>query len=115
MASDCIFCRIVVGDAPASIVYSDDDVTAFRDISPQARVHVLIVPNRHYLSLIDAAEMEPDLPGRLVHAAVQVARDEGIDQSGYRLVTNLGPDALQSVDHLHFHLLGGQELIARLG
>ncbi|MGA7672993.1 MAG: histidine triad nucleotide-binding protein, partial [Nitrolancea sp.] len=110
-----IFCRIVAGDSPASIVYADDDVTAFRDISPQARVHVLIVPNRHYTSLIDAAAAESELAGRLVQAAIQVARDEGIDESGYRLVTNVGPDAQQSVDHLHFHVLGGQPLIGRLG
>ncbi len=104
----------MAGNAPSDILYSDEDVTAFRDVVPQARVHVLLVPNRHYTSLIDAAESEPELPGRLVHAAIQVAREEGIDASGYRLVTNVGRDAKQSVDHLHFHVLGGEPLIGRL-
>ncbi len=115
MVSDCIFCRIVAGEAPSDILYADDDVAAFRDISPQARVHVLLVPRRHYTSLIDAAAAEPELPGKLVHAAIQVAQTEGIDATGYRLVTNVGRDAKQSVDHLHFHVLGGAPLSGRLG
>lgn len=114
MSSGCIFCRIIAGDAPANVVFDDESVTAFRDIHPQAKIHVLVVPKRHFVSLVDAADDDPELLGKLVHAAVTVARDEGIAETGYRLVTNVGRDACQSVDHLHFHVLGGEQMSARL-
>lgn len=114
MAKDCIFCRIVAGEAPASVLYADDEITAFRDIYPQANVHVLVIPNQHFVSLNDASEAEPDLIGRLVQVAVMVAKQEGIAESGYRVVTNTGKDARQSVDHLHFHVLGGEQMSGRL-
>ncbi len=114
MASDCIFCRIVAGEAPANVVYSDDEISAFYDIYPQAKIHLLVIPNRHFVSLNDATDADPDLPGRLVRVAVAVARQVGIDQSGYRVVTNTGVDARQSVDHLHFHVLGGEKMSPRL-
>ncbi len=114
MASDCIFCRIAAGDAPAQVVYSDDTITAFKDIFPQAKVHILVIPNMHYQSLNDASAADPDLPGKLMHVAVKVARQEGIAESGYRVATNTGADARQSVDHLHFHVLGGEKLSGRL-
>jgi len=114
VVSDCIFCRIVAGDAHADIIYSDEQVTAFRDIHPQAKVHILVIPNQHFVSLNDAIEDVPDLPGRLIQAAVEVARRTGIAESGYRVATNTGADARQSVDHLHFHVLGGERLSPRL-
>lgn len=107
--SDCIFCKIVAGEIPAQIVHADDEVVAFRDVSPQAPVHVLLVPRRHVASLDAAATGDAPLLGRLLLAARSVAAAEGI-AGGYRVVSNCGPSAGQSVFHLHIHLLGGRTL-----
>ncbi|MEA3340202.1 MAG: histidine triad nucleotide-binding protein [Chloroflexota bacterium] len=107
--SDCTFCRIARGEVPANILYQDDDVTAFRDMHPQAPVHILIVPNRH---IAGVAQVEPDdaaLLGKLFVVARRLAEQEDI-VDGYRLVVNNGPQAGQSVFHLHVHLLGGRRL-----
>jgi histidine triad (HIT) family protein len=106
---DCTFCRIVGGNAPAQIVYRGEGVTAFRDIHPQAPVHILIVPDRHIARLDDAQPEDAELLGRLLLAARQLAEQEGLSD-GYRLVLNTGPRAGQSVFHLHLHLLGGRSL-----
>jgi histidine triad (HIT) family protein len=106
---DCIFCRIVAGEIPSTIVYQDDLVTAFRDIQPQAPIHVLIVPNEHLGSTNDAASQHESALGRLFVAARAIAAAEGVDASGYRLTVNNGADAMQSVDHLHVHLMGGRK------
>jgi histidine triad (HIT) family protein len=106
----CIFCRIVAGEAPASIIFQDDLVTAFRDTNPQAPTHILIVPNEHIASIGDVRPEHAGLLGRIFAAANQLASQEGIAQSGYRLVTNRGAQAGQSVYHLHFHLLGGRRM-----
>ena len=105
---DCIFCRIVTGEVPADIVYQDNSVTAFRDISPQAPVHILIVPNQHLVSIGDIRPEHNDLLGRMFAIANQLADQEGIAETGYRLVTNRGEQSGQSVYHLHLHLLGGR-------
>src|SRR5579862_3528340 len=103
---NCPFCRIAAGTLPSTLVYSDDDVVAFRDQHPEAPMHVLIIPRRH-IPDVSAAEAEDGaLLVALVHAANTVARQEGIAESGYRLVWNVGPDAGQSVFHMHLHLLG---------
>jgi histidine triad (HIT) family protein len=115
MTSDCIFCRIVRGELPADTVYQDDKVTAFRDIEPQAKTHVLVVPNQHYDSLNDAAKADTELLGVLLKACALVARDEGIEESGYRVLTNVGENGRQSVDHFHLHVLGGNKLKGELG
>ena len=107
--SACVFCRIVRGEAPARIVYQDEDVTAFHDLCPRAPTHILIVPNRH---IAGVAEIEPEdsaLLGKLFVVARRLAEQEGIVE-GYRLVVNNGPRAGQSVFHLHVHLLGGRPL-----
>ncbi|NTU71526.1 MAG: histidine triad nucleotide-binding protein [Coriobacteriia bacterium] len=105
---DCIFCKIVRGEIPASIVYEDDSVLAFDDLSPQAPVHTLIIPKRHYASLSDDISAE-DLAG--VFGAVQhVARLKGVGASGYRIIVNSGQDANQTVGHLHVHVLGGRPM-----
>ncbi len=114
VSSDCIFCRIAAGNAPADVVYSADGITAFRDIHPQAKVHILVIPNEHFDSLNHALQTDPELPGRLIHAAAEVARQAGISDSGYRVATNIGPDGRQSVGHLHFHVLGGERLSPRV-
>lgn len=107
MPSDCIFCRIASGDIPANVVKRSDHAVAFRDLNPQAPVHILVIPVTHVVSARDA---DPDMLGHLVEFATGVARDEGLDEEGYRLVFNTGPHAGQSVFHLHLHLLGGRQM-----
>jgi histidine triad (HIT) family protein len=106
----CLFCRIVDGAIPAQIVYSSPDVTAFRDINPQAPVHVLVIPNRHIESLSEIASDDWPIVGRLTEVTNQLARQEGIAEQGYRVVINNGSNAGQTVPHLHFHLLGGRPM-----
>jgi histidine triad (HIT) family protein len=108
MPDDCLFCRIVAGEIPADIVYQDAATVAFRDINPQAPVHVLVVPRAHVADL----NATPGTPiFEALFAAVRaVARQEGIAESGFRSVINTGPDAQQSVQHVHVHILGGRPL-----
>jgi histidine triad (HIT) family protein len=109
--ADCLFCKIVAGEIPATIVKRTDDALAFRDIDPRAPTHVLVIPTQHLPAVRDARGAEGErLMGRLLAFAAEVARDAGLDAGGYRIVTNTGKDAGQSVDHLHFHLLGGRRL-----
>jgi histidine triad (HIT) family protein len=105
----CIFCRIAAKEIPSGIVYEDDDVVAFRDLSPQAPTHVLVIPRRHVESLNDMVEADASLLGTMMLAAKKVAAAAGL-AAGYRVVTNCGADAGQSVSHLHFHLLGGRPM-----
>jgi histidine triad (HIT) family protein len=111
----CIFCRIVEGDAPGEIVYRDDVVTAFRDINPVAPVHVLIVPNRHFPSLNDMTTEDEALAGRMLLVARKLAKQEGIHESGYRLIVNTGSHGGQVIPHLHLHLIGGQRMRHPMG
>ncbi len=108
MADDCLFCRIVRGEIPAKLVAETDDCVAFRDIDPKAPTHVLVIPRRHVASLAEADDAA--LVGQLSLLAARIAREEGIAESGYRTVVNTGPDAGQTVFHLHLHLLGGRPL-----
>lgn len=108
MADDCLFCRIVRGEIPAQIVAETDDCVAFRDVDPQAPVHVLVVPREHVASLSDA--QDPAMVGRLALLAARIADDAGIAQSGYRTVINTNGDAGQTVPHIHLHLLGGRRM-----
>jgi histidine triad (HIT) family protein len=109
MAS-CLFCRIIAGELPASIVYQDDRLVAFNDINPQAPVHVLVVPRRHIASLNELSETDDALVGEMVRRAAAIARERGIAASGYRTVFNCNRDAGQSVFHVHLHVLGGRRL-----
>ncbi len=109
--ADCLFCRIVAGEIPAKIVRRSPDAVAFRDLNPQAPVHVLVVPTTHVTAVHAAAGSDGHLMlGRTLAFAAEVARELGLDAGGYRIVTNTGADAGQSVDHLHFHVLGGRKL-----
>lgn len=112
--SDCIFCAIVAGDAEGDIVYQDDEITAFRDIYPVAPTHILIVPNRHIGALASVGDQDVGLLGKIALVAARIAEQQGIANSGYRLLTNQGPDAGQIIDHLHWHVIGGQRL-GRIG
>lgn len=107
---DCIFCRIISGAIPSQRIYEDDQVLAIRDINPQAPVHMLLMPKKHITSLGDVSESEGPLIGRIALVAASLARDEGIAERGFRLLTNAGPEGGQAVAHLHFHLLGGRQM-----
>ena len=112
---DCIFCRIVTGKIPSEILYQDEKVIAFRDVNPQAPVHLLIIPRKHIPSLTELTEAETPLMGHMVSVANQLARREGVSDKGYRLVINCGKEGGQAVPHLHMHLLGGRRLSSNLG
>ncbi len=108
--SDCIFCKIARGDVPAQIVHQDGQVTAFRDVNPQAPVHLLVIPNQHVGSAAELGPGNGPLLAAMLVVANRMAEGEGVAGTGYRLVLNVGADAGQSVPHLHLHLLGGRPL-----
>ncbi|GAC1389868.1 MAG: histidine triad nucleotide-binding protein [Ktedonobacteraceae bacterium] len=110
MDENCIFCKITVGQIPATIVYQDEDVVAIRDLHPQAKQHILIIPRQHIVSMAELTKEHGPLLASIYLAAQNIARQLGIEQSGYRVVTNVGPDSGQTIFHLHFHLLGGEQL-----
>jgi histidine triad (HIT) family protein len=113
---DCLFCRMVAGEVPAQVVHETDRVFAFRDINPQAPTHVLVIPKEHHANLGALAAADAGLLGEVVSAAGAVAAEEGLaggdgaDEPGYRVVANTGPDAGQTVHHVHLHVLGGRSL-----
>jgi histidine triad (HIT) family protein len=107
---DCLFCRIITREIPASIVYEDERVLAFDDINPQAPTHVLVVPKRHIASLNDLGAGDDQVVGELVRRAAALAKDRGVSASGFRTVFNTNRDAGQTVLHIHLHLLGGRSL-----
>jgi histidine triad (HIT) family protein len=109
--TDCLFCKIIADQIPAKIVKRSADALAFRDIDPKAPVHVLVIPTRHVAAVRDAKGVDGErLLGRLLAFAAEIASEAGLDRDGYRIVTNTGKNAGQSVDHLHMHLLGGRKL-----
>jgi histidine triad (HIT) family protein len=112
---DCVFCQIAAGKIPSDIVYQDEELIAFRDINPQAPKHLLIIPRKHIASLADLSPAELPLIGSMVALAHKLAREEGITDTGYRLVVNYGEWGGQVVKHLHLHLLGGKKLSDRIG
>ena len=109
MATDCLFCKIIAGDIPATVVYRDEQVIAIRDINPMAPVHLLVLPIRHIASVEEAQATDAGLLGALSLTAARLAREAKLD-NGYRLVINTGPDGGQSVAHLHQHLIGGRAM-----
>ena len=107
---DCLFCKIINGDIPSSKVYEDELVYAFRDIEPQAPVHILIIPKEHIASANELTEEHASVVGHVFAVAAEIAKAEGIAEGGYRIVNNCGEDGGQTVKHLHFHMLGGRSL-----
>jgi len=105
---DCLFCRLVAGEIPSRRVHEDDLVLAIHDVAPRAPTHLLLLPRRHIASAAELTEADAPLVGRLMAVAADLARTAGLAESGYRLVTNVGPWGGQTVDHLHFHLMGGR-------
>lgn len=110
MSEDCLFCKIVAGDIPADIIHESDTVVGFRDISPQAPTHVLLIPRRHISTINDLEHGDREVIGDLYLAAKAVAAAEGLSEPGYRVVMNCNEGAGQSVFHIHLHLLGGRGL-----
>ncbi|NKB86862.1 MAG: HIT domain-containing protein [Acidobacteria bacterium] len=110
MSDNCLFCKIAAGDIPAKIVFEDDRAIAFEDISPQAPLHVLVVPRKHIATLNDLQPEDTELAGHLVQVAAKIAADRGHDNSGYRTVFNCNADGGQTVFHIHLHLLAGRSL-----
>jgi histidine triad (HIT) family protein len=106
----CIFCRIAAREAPAEILHESDLVVAFRDANPKAPVHILLIPKEHFVSLPDVEDRHGGVLASLIQTAAHLAKAEGIAETGWRLVANVGPHAGQSVFHLHFHLLGGRPM-----
>lgn len=110
---DCIFCSIIKGDIPSTKVYEDDTILAFKDIAPMARVHIVVIPKEHICCADKITEENSHLVAHIFEKIPQIAKSAGIT-NGYRIVNNCGPDADQSVQHLHFHILGGEKLSAKL-
>jgi histidine triad (HIT) family protein len=110
MASDCLFCRIISGELPATQIYADDDVVAIRDIAPQAPTHVLLLSKKHIPSVRDIGAEDYAVVSKICAVGTELARREGIADDGYRLVVNVGRNGGQTVDHLHVHMLGGRHM-----
>jgi len=115
MAKECVFCNIVAGKVPASILYQDDKIIALRDIKPQAPIHLLVIPKEHISSLIELGAGRKGLIAHLIYVANELAKREGVAERGYRLVVNCGLEGGQEVPHLHLHLIGGRQLSGALG
>ena len=108
--ADCLFCKIAAGEIPTDRIYEDEDVLAFPDINPDAPVHILIIPKKHYATSIDLSEEAPELFGAMLNASTEVARIKGVEKSGFRLIVNTNADGGQEVFHVHMHLLGGEPI-----
>ena len=107
---DCIFCKIIKKEIPSNIVYEDSQIIAFRDINPVAPVHILVIPKKHISSLVDLEEKDELLIGKIYTVINKIAKQEKINENGFRVVVNCGKDGGQEVQHLHFHILGGKKL-----
>ncbi|HDP69492.1 MAG TPA: histidine triad nucleotide-binding protein [Actinobacteria bacterium] len=108
--ADCVFCKIAQGQIPSEIVYEDDNVVAFRDINPQAKVHIIIVPKRHINPMNEIDEKQAKIMSDIFLAAKEIAKRQKIEQRGFRMIVNVGADSGQEIEHLHLHLLGGEKL-----
>lgn len=107
---NCVFCRIVKKEIPSKIVYEDDLVLAFEDIAPQAPIHILVIPKKHYSTVLEMKEEEKELIGHIFMVINKIAREKGFDERGFRVVVNCNPEAGQTVYHVHFHLLAGRQM-----
>lgn len=107
---DCIFCRLIKGEIPSNKVYEDEDVLAFHDINPEAPIHILVIPKKHISMLTDLKEEDEALIGKIYTTINKIAKQEGFEKQGYRVIVNCGKDSGQEVMHIHFHILGGKKL-----
>lgn len=111
---DCIFCKIVSGEIPSNKVYEDENVLAFKDLNPQMPVHILVIPKKHIESIIDLKEEDENLVGKIFTSINKIAHDINIDKNGFRVISNCGADAGQTVKHLHFHILAGEKMSEKI-
>ena len=114
MDCNCIFCKIIAHEIPSDFLYEDDDVVVINDVSPQAPVHMLVLPKKHVESVAATSDADTELLGRMMRAAAKMAAARDVDQSGFRLIVNTGSDAAQSVRHLHLHVLGGKKMTEQM-
>ena len=112
--NDCIFCKIINKEIPSTIVYEDDEIFAFKDIHPVAPVHILVIPKKHISSLVELSKEDEAVVGKIYTVINEIAKKEGILEKGFRVIVNCGEDGGQEVKHLHFHLLGGKKLGAKI-
>ena len=110
MEENCIFCKIINKEIPSTVVYEDEEILAFKDINPAAPVHILVIPKKHVKSVIELKESDEALIGKIFTVINKIAKEQGVDKSGFRVVTNCGEDAGQEVGHLHLHILGGKKM-----
>tara|TARA_B110000438_G_scaffold1095_1_gene1075 strand:+ start:690 stop:1034 length:345 start_codon:yes stop_codon:yes gene_type:complete len=108
--NDCLFCKMIAGEIPCNIVYENESVFAFRDIDPKAPTHILLIPRKHIRSINELGESDQTLAGELLLIAKKIAKDEGIDESGFRTIFNTNSDGGQTVFHIHMHILGGRKM-----
>ena len=111
---DCIFCKIINREIPSDIVYEDEEVLAFKDINPQMPIHILVIPKKHIEAIIDLKSEDETLVGKIFTAINNITKDIGIDKTGFRVISNCGENAGQTVKHLHFHILAGEKLGQRI-
>lgn len=107
---DCVFCKIIKGDIPSEKVYEDDEILAFKDINPAAPIHVLIIPKKHIATLLEISDEDSELMGKMMKVVQKLAKQLDIEEKGFRLIANCGPDSGQEVMHIHFHLLAGRHM-----
>ncbi len=107
---DCIFCKIINKEIPAEIVYEDEEILGFKDISPAAPVHILVIPKKHISALTELTQEDEKVIGKIYTVINKIAKEQGILEKGYRVIVNCGEDGCQEVKHIHFHLLGGKKL-----
>lgn len=113
--SDCLFCKIIAGEIPSTKVYEDEYVYAFKDINPLAPVHILVIPKEHISGASEITSENSAAVSKIFEAAAKIAKEQGIAEDGFRIVTNCGENGCQSVHHLHFHILGGRKLEVSMG
>lgn len=107
---DCVFCKIIKGEIPSDKVYEDEEILAFKDINPAAPIHILVIPKKHIPSLVELEQGDEEIIGKIYKVINKIAKEQGIDNKGFRVIVNCGKDGGQEVNHLHFHLLGGKQL-----
>lgn len=111
---DCVFCKIIKGEIPSEKVYEDEEILAFKDIDPAAPIHILVIPKKHIANLLEVKEEDSYLIARIYQVINKIARDMGIEEDGFRVIVNCGKDAGQEVMHIHFHMLAGRKLGAKI-
>ena len=111
---DCIFCKIINKEIPSQMVYEDDEIIAFKDIEPLAPIHILVIPKKHIKSLVELEKEDELLIGKIYTVINKIAKEQGVEQKGYRVMVNCGKDGGQTVPHLHFHLLAGKQFSEKI-